>query len=31
MGENFCKSNPEIYKQGKLKKALTFLKIGDIE
>ena len=31
MGENFCKSNPAIYKQGKLKKALTFFKNGDTE
>lgn len=31
MGENFCKSNPAIYKQGKLKKAITQLRNGDAD
>ena len=29
MGENFCKSNPALYKQGKLKKAMTNWRNGD--
>ena len=31
MGPNFCKSDPALYKKGKLKKANIYLKSGDDE
>jgi len=31
MGPNFCKSDPALFKKGKLKKANIYLKSGDDE